>query len=106
MITYRLRKSNTHQTLTSPPLDFNDLARKHGDMGKDAVKSQLQPTIDKVLRENAKEREAAAQEKSRGRKGVVEDVTYLFLAVAIIGLGVCRGFLLMSGITAIVNLTQ
>ncbi len=48
--------------------DFNDLAREHGDLGKEAVKSQLQPTIDKVVRENAKEREAAAQEKSRGEK--------------------------------------
>lgn len=48
--------------------DFNDLARKHGDIGKEAVKSQLQPVIDKVIKENAKEREAAAQEKSRGEK--------------------------------------
>lgn len=51
--------------------DFNDLARKHGDLGKEAVKSQLQPVIDKVVKENAKERGAAAQEKSRGEKELV-----------------------------------
>ncbi len=49
---------------------FNDLARAHGTLGKDAIKDQLQPVIDKeVSRKAEKSREQEAKvEKSRSEK--------------------------------------
>ncbi|MDR1520858.1 MAG: ssDNA-binding domain-containing protein [Planctomycetota bacterium] len=49
---------------------FNDLARAHGELGKDAVRGQIQPAIEKeVARKAEKAREQEAKvEKSRGEK--------------------------------------
>ncbi len=49
--------------------DFNDLARQHGDVGKEAVKGQLQPVIEKAVAKVEQSREQEAKtEKSRGQK--------------------------------------
>jgi phage/plasmid primase-like uncharacterized protein len=49
--------------------DFNDLARQHGELGKEAVKGQLQPVIDREIVKVEKSREQEAKvEKSRGQK--------------------------------------
>ncbi|MCD8351864.1 MAG: ssDNA-binding domain-containing protein [Planctomycetaceae bacterium] len=51
--------------------DFNDLARMHGDLGKDAVKSQLQPVIEKAIAKDKEKTREAKVEKTRGQKELV-----------------------------------
>ena len=58
------------QNLANEVNTFNDLARTHSDLGKDAIKSQLQPIIDNAISskaEKTKEQEAKV-EKSRSEK--------------------------------------
>ncbi|MCD8141515.1 MAG: toprim domain-containing protein [Planctomycetaceae bacterium] len=51
--------------------DFNDLARMRGDLGKDAVKSQLQPVIEKAIAKDKEKSREAKVEKTRGQKALV-----------------------------------